>query len=192
MESLIIQLLTTYQLPAIFLGSFFFGETVIIAAGFLYAQGLWSLPNILLLAFAGTILSDSMWFLFGGRILPFIEKKTKHKEKTDKLLKSIEKFVGEKPFLSLLFIKFLYGTRIFTIIYLSIRKIKLLTFITFDTIGTLIWLFVVVGIGWLAGKSVVNLVPFLDKIQYSLLFLVFIIILLRFFTIWISKKITKE
>lgn len=188
----VINLLSLYQLPAIFLGSFLFGETVIIAAAFLSAQGFWSPIDVFWISLVGTIASDSLWFLFGYRIMSFFHRWERYKEQSARLLMTLENITGKRPFLSLLFIKFLYGTRILTIIYLSIRKMRFLTFIIFDTIGSTLWLVVIISIGWLAGKSIVNLVPFLNKFEYMLLFLVVVILIFRFSAIWISKKITKE
>lgn len=76
--------------------------------------------------------------------------------------------------------------------YLSMRKMKFLTFAVFDTIGSTLWLAVIISIGWLAGKGIINLVPFLNKFEYALLFLILVVLIFRFGTIWLSKKITKE
>lgn len=188
----IINLLSLYQLPAIFIGSFLFGETVIITAAFLSAQGLWSPINVFWLSLVGTIASDSLWFIFGRRILLFFHRWEKYKEQSEKLLVTLERITGKRPFLSLLFIKFLYGTRILTIMYLSVRRMSFPTFAIFDTIGSALWLTAIISIGWLAGKSIVNLVPFLNKFGYALLFLIAIILIFRFATTWLTKKLTKE
>lgn len=192
LDGSIFHILSLYQLPAIFLGAFFFGETVIITAAFLAAQGFWSLGNIFWLSLAGTLISDSLWFLFGQRILQIFHRWERYKEQSTNLLATLEKITGQRPFLSLLFIKFLYGTRILTIVYLSIRKMKFLTFAVFDTIGSALWLAIIISIGWLAGKGIINLVPFLNKFEYAMLFLILVILIFRFGTIWLSKKITKE
>lgn len=188
----IVELLTAYQLPAIFVGSFFFGETVIITAGFLSAQGYWSLFNVFWLAFLGTIVSDTLWFLFGQQLLTYLHKWDRYQAKTTQLLKKMQQLSGERPFLILLFIKFLYGTRILTIMYLSIRRVGLWTFVLYDSLGSLIWLAVIVPIGWLAGKSIIDLWPYLNRIEYALLLIAVIILVFKLATLWISKKITRE
>lgn len=185
-------LLLTYQLPAIFLGAFFFGETVIITAAFLSGQGIWSLSNVFWLSLAGTVISDGVWFLFGQSIFKFTHKWSENQKKYQLLITKLDKITGQKPFLSLLFIKFLYGTRILTILYLSIRKIGFWTFIIFDSVGTIFWLIVMISIGWLAGKGIANFIPFVQKTEYALLALAALIILFKLITIWIEKKITKK
>ena len=137
-------------------------------------------------------MSDSLWFLFGQRILLLFHKWKKYKEQSEKLITALENITGKKAFLSLLFIKFLYGTRILTIMYLSIQKIKFLTFVIFDTIGSIIWLLIMISIGWYAEKGIVNLVPLVNKFEYALLFLILVIVIFKFGTTWLTKKITKE
>lgn len=191
-NAIIIGLLTLYQLPAIFLGAFFFGETVVISAAFLSAQGVWSLLNVFWLALAGTVVSDALWFLFGQRLLKLTHRWQSFQHKYDKLIARLERISGKRPFLALLFIKFLYGTRILTIVYLSLRKVRFRTFLLFNTIGTLIWLPVMLAIGYLAGKGIANVIPLFNKIGYALSLLVFFVIIFKVVTLWLNKKIIKE
>ena len=105
-QDVIIQLLTAYQLPAVFLGSFLFGETVIITAAFLSAHGVWSIPNVFLFAFLGTTTADTLWFLFGQRVLQRFHRWKKTARAGSPLLEAVQKKTGGRPFLILLFIKF--------------------------------------------------------------------------------------
>lgn len=191
-QNIIIETLTLYQMPAIFLGAFFFGETVIIAASFLAAQGLWSPWMVFFLALLGTLSSDALWFFYGQKILSFFHRWENYRKHSEKFLRGLEKITGSRPFLALLFIKAVYGTRILTIIYLSIRKVNFLTFLLFDAIGSALWLAVLVLFGWLAGKSVVNFVPLLDNLEYLGAAIVFIVVIWRVIFTWISKRTLKE
>lgn len=186
-DSTIIQIISDYRLVAVFLGAALFGETVIISSAFLAAKGVFSLASVFSLTFLGTIVSDSIWFYFGSNIINFSRKSEKYK---DYILK-IEKITGNKTFLALLFIKFLYGTRILTIIYLSIKRISFIRFLIFNTLGTLIWLPVIIGIGWFAGKGLINLIPLFNRIEYILVTLVLLIVIVKMVTIWLTEKIVK-
>lgn len=192
LDGSIVSLLTAYQLPAIFVGAFFFGEAVIITASFLAAQGFWSVANVFWLAFAGTVLSDALWFIFGRRVLVHLHRWEKYQMQSEKILASLHRWTGGRPFLVLLFVKFLYGTRILTILFLSAHKMRFLTFVFFDAIGTVVWLAVIISIGWLAGRSLVDLAPYLNKFEFVAVFLLLIILAIRLFTTWLSKKLTKE
>lgn len=187
-----IDLLVRFQGPAIFLGAFFFGESVIITSAFLAAQGLWSLPVVFGLALAGTLVSDAAWYFLGRKIYHFLRHKQSHRERQEHVLALIEQFAGNNLFLFILFIKFAYGTRILTIIYLSMRKMRFPVFIGFDSLSTLIWLPVMCAIGWLAGKSLTNLMPYLNTFEFATGLLIFVMILLKLATRWISRKIAKK
>lgn len=192
MDFSIVNLLSTYQLPAIFLGSFFFGETVILTAAFLAGEGTWSVESVFWLSLAGTVISDSLWFLLGQSFFKFTKRWEKYQDKYQVFLIKLEKMTGQKPFLALLFIKFLYGTRILTILYLSIRKMRYLTFLLFNTIDTTLWLSVMIAIGWSVGRGVTNVAEVFYKVEYALTALVLLIIFYRIITGWLSKKIIKK
>lgn len=189
---LLIYYLTLYQIPAIFVGSFFFGETVIFTAALLSGEGLWSPFEVFFYAFLGTVLSDSAWFLAGSFLIHNSKRIQKYKADHIDIVKKLEKITGDKPFLALLFIKFMYGTRILMITYLSFRKTSFKVFTLFNCIGTIIWLIIVVGLGWLAGKGIINLIPSYHQFSFLLLSLIAIIIIFRYFAKWIQKIILKK
>lgn len=196
MDFLFIQLLLTYQAPAIFLGSLFFGETVILSAAFLAGQGLWSLATVFWLALTGTIIADVIWFQFGKFLMPYMQRlwknKAKHQDKYQTIVSKLESITGHKPFLALLFIKFLYGTRILTIFYLSAHQIKLSTFILFDIIGTIFWLAVMLALGWLAGQGLADYILIVNGTKFVLLFLVLVVLFFKLASLWLEKKIIKK
>jgi len=192
MDFSIISLLSTYQLPAIFLGAFFFGETVILTAAFLAGQGTWSIKSVFWLSLAGTVISDSLWFFGGQSFFKLTKRWKKYQDKYQTFLVKLEEITGQKPFLALLFIKFLYGTRILTIIYLSIRKVRYFTFLLFNTIGTVLWLSVMILVGWLVGRGVLDAGQIFSRVEYAFTALVLLIVLYRIVAIWLGKKITKK
>ena len=186
-----IELLSWYQMPALFLGAFLFGETVVLAAAFLAAQGLWSAWTVFWLALLGTLASDALWFLYGQKFLSIFHKWEMYRRGSEKFLGLLEKISGNRPFLSLVFIKAVYGARILTIIYLSVRRVRFPTFLLFDAIGSAWWLAAIVAFGQVAG-SLAELVPILDKLEYAVLAIVVIIILWRIIFLWIGKTAIRE
>ncbi len=192
MDSYIISLLTTYQHFAIFIGAFFFGEIVIVTAAFLAGQGVWSLGTVFVLALFGTVISDSIWFFFGQAILRFIQRWKKGRKEVETLKMAEVPLKKNTPFFVLLFIKFLYGTRILTIIYLSSRKLNFWLFLLFDTLGTTLWLIVMLAIGWGVSQGTYQWSPLLQQTEYVISILALTLIGTHFFIVWISKKITKK
>lgn len=191
MEIDIASYLMAYHLPAIFVGSFFFGETVILTASFLAAQGWWSPFVVFGLSLIGTLASDIIWFLLGNRVV-HSERWDKYKEKYVHIVHFLERKTGQRPYRALLFIKFMYGTRILTIVYLSVRKVGFWKFLLYDILSTAILLAVLIPIGYLAGKGYENLVHVFHNVTYGITALVGIFILYKLVTLWLGKKIVDE
>ena len=188
----VIEFLSWYQMPALFLGAFLFGETVVLAAAFLAAQGLWSAWTVWWLTLLGTLSADALWFFYGQKILSFFHRWEIYRRYREKFLAKLERTTGTRPYLSLLFIKAVYGTRILTIIYLSLRRVNFLTFLVFDAIGSAWWLGVIVLFGSLAGKSITELLPIVDNLEYAALAIVLIVVIWRIIFSWLSQKTIKE
>lgn len=181
--------LSIYGPIAIFLGTFFFGESVVIAAAFLAGQGIWSVWIVFILSFLGTIISDSLWFTGGSGIKKFASKKiTTNTHSIKHTLQAIERITNGKTFLSLLFIKFLYGTRIITIFYLASQKFPFRKFLLYNTLGTIIWLIIMITVGWLLGQGVKLIMVDFTYIEFAFLGLVIIIMCIKFLIKWITKK----
>ena len=191
-QSLVISLLSRYELPAIFLGAFFFGESVILAATFLAAEGVWPLYGVFWLSLTGTLVADCMWFLLSKPLFAYLNRWGGIEAKYGHYLQKLENKDPRKQFYYLIFFKFLYGTRIITIMYTSIQKMPFWKFIVIDTISTILWLTTMMGVGWLIWKGIVHALPTLHIIQYTLTATIVLVILVRLFTKWTSNKIIKE
>lgn len=188
----IVAALIQYQLPAIFLGSVVFGETIILAAAYLAGHGWWSIYTVFWLTFLGTLSSDCVWFYFGRKLAKKSEEWELKREKYKKVLLFLERLTHRRAFLSLLFIKFLYGTRIITIMYLSVHKLRFRTFLLFNAIGTFLWLLVMVALGWYASKKIGTDIPDIKKFQYGATLLFAFLILTRLGGVYLRKRIEKE
>lgn len=176
----------------VFVGSFLFGETVILSGSYLAGQGIWSVVTVYIWALLGTLVADAAWFYLGPKGLRLMHRWEKVKQKHEAIIAALQRHVGDKPFLAMLFIKFLYGTRILTIIYLSSVKVRFWTFMFFDFIGTAVWLVVMVGVGWLAGKGLADVLPAVRSFEYLLTGLVILMILFKVITSWLEKRIAKK
>lgn len=183
-------LLQTYELPVVLLGAFFLGESVLIPAAFLAGQGMWSLTEVFIVAYVGTLLSDAVWFWFGPRIFAFAHGFEAVKKKSDIFLPKIE-HLGNQPFHLLLVSKFVYGTRILTIIYLS-KRVTTLAFTLYNLLGTFLWLLAVMLVGYLAGKSIVNLLPIFSDAKYLALGILILIVAINLGNALMRKRFEKR
>ena len=187
-------LLSAYAHPVIFFGAFFFGEAVIVTAAFLAAQGTLSISTVFILSLLGTLIADTLWFFSGRYVLSLTHRFDKYEEKYRGFLNHLVELYERSPFLSLLFIKFLYGTRVLTILFLSMRKMPIRTFFFYNTIGTLIWLSVITVVGFVAGRTIgiERITSSFRKVELTLLFLVILLVAVRFGTTWITRRFSKE
>jgi len=174
-----------HQALLIFLGSFFFGDTVILSFSVLMAHSVVSPLKLFVFGFLGTIISDSIWYALGNRL-----NRTDYVRKKKHLISKIRALTGKNPFMVLLFAKFMYGTRIMFIIYLSMRKTSFWKFLAYNSAGTVIWLLSLMAIGWMAGAGALNLIPFLKKGEVILTLIIALAVGLKLFSRWLTKRIT--
>lgn len=190
----ITQALTVYQLPAVFAGTFFFGDIIVITAFVLAFRLDWSLAPVFLAVASATLAADTFWFFLGRRIFQFLAKKQgKFYQRYEKSLKLLDKSIPfQRPWLVLLYFKFLQGARIFIIAYLSMRKIPYRTFIWLDAIGTAVWLAVFAALAYLIVAGVRIVLPYVDEALFvvTALFVSFVVVRLAYYLI--LKKVRGE
>lgn len=153
----------------VLLGTFFLGESVVLAASALAAQGTWSVGAVAGWAFLGTVVSDTVWFRSASA---GIERWTSDAGRNARLTRTserLDRLTGEHPHRALLFVKFVYGTRIASLVYMAIRRVETHRFVIFDSIGTTLWLAVMIPIGWAIGSGLENLGADLRKIEWLIL-----------------------
>lgn len=183
-----LDLLAQHHAWIVFFGAFLFGETLIIPAAAVAAQGHFSIFAVAGWAYAGTVISDTIWFVSARPGRRFLERNDKRRASYEKVLDWISKRFGERPERALLFIKFVYGARLATIVYLSIRRLALKRFLALNGVGAAFWIVVIVSTGWLAGRGVASLSSNLVKIEYLLPAVLAATLLLRGLVKWKSKR----
>lgn len=179
----------TYHQAAVVVGSFFFGEAVIVTAAYLAAKFNWPLFPLFAAAFAGTLVSDILWFMAGHMLFVRLQLWQRYEQRYHKIISAIERITGKRLFLCLLYIKFLYGTRILTLLYLSWRKLPFSQFLIYNSLGTALWLVVILSIGWVTGKGIINLIPAAATLQYVLLGVVVLFVISKLFAYWIHRRL---
>lgn len=184
--------IVTYGWTGLFFGAFFFGETVIISSALVvFAQGL-SIPIAFTIAFVGTMLSDTVWFLLGTSVVRKRLERNGTWQKNQHFIARLNTVFGRFPFLILLVIKFLYGTRILTIVYLSVRKLPLWQFIVFNALGTLVWLSVLFGLSYAAVHTAISIDGTLSTIQIVVMSAIVVFIVVKLVNLWITKRLDNK
>jgi membrane protein DedA with SNARE-associated domain len=139
-------ILAQYGLIAVFLGTFFEGEIVVIAAGVLASLDFLSLPWVFATAFVATFVGDQVFFFLGRKKgTAFLEKRgrkhwRKRAEKVHDLIHNHQNKI-------LFGYRFLYGLRIPTLFALGTSELSTKKFVLLNVINSAIWtvLFVLGG-----------------------------------------------
>ncbi|MGD8251081.1 MAG: VTT domain-containing protein [Desulfobacterales bacterium] len=141
-------LVAQYGLPAVFIGTFLEGESVIIAAGLLALSGHMGYPDTAVAAVSGAVAGDMAFFLMGQRSdsLPWSRchwwRGGLHR--AGRLLKRHER-------LTLVGYRFLYGLRGVVPFVLGAGGFSWRRFMAYSSIGAAVWtganLFAVYGLG---------------------------------------------
>ncbi|MFA4871819.1 MAG: DedA family protein [Patescibacteria group bacterium] len=183
----LIQILHQYGYIFVFFGTIIGGEVVILAASFLAFLGFFNIFTVMAVALAGTILSDSLWYYIGFRGKDFISKYVEFfylpKIKFGFFQRNFNHHYGR----FLIFSKFIYGTRTATMIASGHQQVGYKKFLKYNLIGTVIWLIVVVGLGYLMGFSWRYLDRYSDYARYWTLGLLTLVLIIRF----IFKRLIK-
>ena len=176
-------------LPAIFVGTFFFGETVVLAGIVLAAAGAVPVQALVGLALLGTLASDLVWFFCGQRLVHFARRWRPVRVRYDQAMATMEQVDDGRRFYYLLFYKFVYGIRIVTIVYASLRRIRLRRFLLLDAVGSAAYLVVLVGVGLLLCQGATELAPAVHTLRYLVAAPVLLFILMRMGTQWLRKRL---
>jgi membrane protein DedA with SNARE-associated domain len=176
-------------LPAILVGTFLFGETVVLAGIVLAAAGAVPVQALVGLALLGTLASDLVWFFFGQRLVHFARRWRTVQVRYDSAMAAMQRVDDGRRFYYLLFFKFVYGIRIVTIVYTSLRRIPLRRFLLLDAVGSAAYLAVLVGVGLLLCQGATELAPAVHTLRYLIAAPVLLFILMRMGTQWLRKRL---
>lgn len=174
----ILQFLNTYQLLAVFAGAFFLGESVILIAFFLTSQGLLVPAEVFAISLIGTVSSDSLWYVLGKQH-DRLEKKSRTYANRFERIRTLVTSFSHSPARVLLFIKFFYGTRVLIILYLAATGTPFRTFLLYNSIGTIIWLLVLILLGSLLGIGYATIPAIYQSVEYGALFVLIGIIITK-------------
>ncbi|GFM80552.1 membrane protein [Pseudomonas cichorii] len=121
---------------ALFLGTFFEGETILVLAGFLAFRGYMDLNVVILVAFCGSYAGDQLWYYMGrrhGRKL--LARKPRWQLMGDKALRLVRKH----PDIWVLSFRFVYGLRTVMPVAIGMSGYPPLRYLVLNGIGAAIW-----------------------------------------------------
>lgn len=156
------QLVTQYGYPALLLGAFLEGETVLLLAGFLAHRGYLALPLVMLVAFLGTFAGDQLFFFLGRtRGMPYLERRPAWRQKAGRVFDLLQRY----PVPTVLGFRFVYGLRNLTPFAIGCSGFSPWRFFLLNAAGGALWVGLVAGCGYLFGEAVSSL--FADVRRYE-------------------------
>jgi|SRR3989344_4229800 len=175
----------------IFFAAGFGGEFALLALGFLAAQGFLSTIPLIILSFLGTFFSDTLWFLLGRTKIIKNIITHRHANTTVAIItEAVHRVSRGNHLLALIIAKFLVGTRVLLIMYVSTTNIRFKQFIRSDIIAIFIWISVVIPIGFLSGFGFIYLAEILENLYVAVGFILLIIIIIIILEIWLKRIFT--
>jgi len=144
-------LLATYGYPAIILGTFLEGETVMILAGVAAHLGYLSLDWVIICGFCGTFFGDQLYFFLGRRHgKSMLANRPSWQTPADRIFRKLERH----QILLILGFRFLYGIRTVTPFAIGMSEISYLRFSILNMFGAGIWAISIAFAGYFFGQAV--------------------------------------
>lgn len=185
MESLIpnlFEILKHYGYIIVFLGTIVAGEVVILSAVFLATLKMLNIYLVVLFSLAGVVVADNLWYLLGVKLkgkLNNLKKYFNTGKYADKVTTFSKKFNSNYRYY-LVMSKFVYGFRIITVLTSGYQKIPYRKFLTFNLIGTILSMTIIVFLGYFMGVSWSYLSQYSNNTKYYALFGLLILFVIRY------------
>lgn len=143
----------------LFFGFFLPGDSLLFTAGLLASQDILNIYSLLIFCFLGATLGDTVGYWFGKKVGPKLFKKEHsffwNKNHIEKSRNFFEKH-GKK---AIILARFIPIVRTFTPILAGVGSMEYKTFLSYNIIGGLFW----IGLMLLGGFMFGNLIPNPDK-----------------------------
>lgn len=165
-------LITTYGYPAILVGTFFEGETIVLLAGYLSNRGYLVLEWAIVFAVLGSWSGDTLYFFIGRKWGDkLLDKRPAWRPAADRALELLRRYDA----IFILSFRFLYGLRTVSPFVIGMSKVPTWRFILLNFIASVIWATAFCTGGYLLGTMLESVVAEVE--QYEAYVLLGIILL---------------
>jgi membrane protein DedA with SNARE-associated domain len=159
-------LIETYGYPAILVGTFLEGETIVLAAGYLASRGYLMLPWVAVCAFFGTWIGDTAYFFIGRRWgAALLEKRPAWRPAADRALRLLHRHHA----VFILTFRFIYGVRTISPFAIGMSGVSPVRFILLNMAASAIWALLFASGGFLLGSALSAMIKKVER--YEIFFL---------------------
>jgi membrane protein DedA with SNARE-associated domain len=130
------------------------GETILLAAGFASALGMFHLPLVMLIAATGAVIGDNIGYWVGhyyGRSV--FEKFGRFVFLTPARLARMDAFFARHGSKTIFVARFITGLRVFAALFAGASRMPWRTFFLYNVSGAVVWAIVIGAIGHIFGDS---------------------------------------
>jgi membrane protein DedA with SNARE-associated domain len=130
------------------------GETILLAAGFASALGVFHLPLVMLIAAAGAVIGDNVGYWVGhhyGRAV--FEKFGRFVFLTPARLARMDAFFAKHGSKTIFVARFITGLRVFAALFAGATRMPWRTFFLYNVSGAVVWAIVIASVGHIFGDS---------------------------------------
>jgi len=130
------QFLQDFGYLALFLGTFFEGETILVLAGFLASRGYMDINLVVVVAFCGSYAGDQLWYFMGrkhGRKI--LARRPRWQSMGDRALEHVRRH----PDIWVLSFRFVYGLRTVMPVAIGLSGYPPRRYLLLNGIGAAIW-----------------------------------------------------
>jgi membrane protein DedA with SNARE-associated domain len=159
-------LVSTYGYPALLIGTFLEGETILVIAGFLAHRGYLELPWVIVIAFLGTFSGDQLYFWLGWtKGANFLMRGPSYRVRVEKA----QSLLAKHQKLIILGFRFIYGLRTVTPFAIGLGKREAKQFIVLNATGAMVWSIVVGSGGYLFGNALEIIIGDIKRYELEIL-----------------------
>ncbi len=167
-------LISAYGYPAVALGTFIEGDTILVLSGIAAEQGYLKLPGVIIAAFLGVFAGDQLYFHLGRRKgHAFIQSRPKWQAKSERVFDLLHRYQWPVMF----GFRFMYGIRIVTPIMIGASGISPWRFLICNFLGTALWATTIGSLGYAFGQAMKTIMKDIQKYQMGLMFAIALILL---------------
>ena len=173
-------LISSYGLWVIFFGMMVEGTTMIIVAGILAYLGMLPVAETIVVAIAGAVAGDQMWYILGKRYtVRILQRFPAVSARVERLAKKVQ----EKGNLLAFGSRFLYSGAILFPLALGVYGYSHRKFTLFDLLGVTLWACIGIALGYFLGTGVEQFFGKIEKVGH--LFWLFAAVA---FVVWNVKR----
>ena len=159
-------LIATYGYPAILLGTFFEGETIVLIAGYLASRDYLLLQWVVVCAFLGSWAGDSLYFFIGRRWGDrLLARRPQWRPAADRALGLLHRYHT----VFILSFRFFYGLRTVSPFVIGMSRVSTPRFLVLNLIASVIWASVFSTAGFLLGTMLETVIAEVERYELIVL-----------------------